>query len=168
MSSVDPFELIIRSLDRTDRELAVSVINSAAEWYREFLPEDEAAGPEMTPEEWDSEAARMTWYGAFADHQLVGVMGAECIQDVVLLRHAYVLPDWQRRGIGAALVRHAESRVTGVDRIVVGTYAANHKARAALERIGYRLSEDPETVLRAYYDIPEERLMSSVTYEKRI
>ena len=49
---------------------------------------------------------------------------------------------------------------------IVGTYAANYKARGALEKAGYRLSPDPEAVLRAYYSIPEDRLTSSVTYEK--
>ena len=161
-------KVIIRRLDRTHREQAVSLINEAAQWYREFLPEAEVAGPEMTAEEWDAEALRMTWYGAFVEDQLVGVMGAENVHDVVLLRHAYVRPDRQRRGVGSALVRHAENRVSGGGRIVVGTYAANHKARNALERAGYRLSDDPEAVLRAYYDIPEDRLLSSVTYEKRL
>ena len=48
----------------------------------------------------------------------------------------------------------------------MGTYAANYKARGILERAGYVLSADSEAVLRTYYDIPEERLRTSVTYEK--
>ena len=96
------------------------------------------------------------------------MVGTEYVQDVALLRHAYVLPEWQRRGVGAALGRHAEERVEGVERIIVGTYEANYKARSALERAGYVLSDDAETVLRSYYDIPEDRLRSSVTYEKPI
>ena len=55
-----------------------------------------------------------------------------------------------------------------VSRIVVGTYAENYKARGALEAAGYTLSPEPEAVLRAYYAIPEDRLQSSVTYEKEI
>jgi RimJ/RimL family protein N-acetyltransferase len=53
-----------------------------------------------------------------------------------------------------------------VRRIIVGTYARNYKARGALEKAGYRLSEDSAAVLRAYYAIPEDRLRASVTYEK--
>jgi hypothetical protein len=53
-----------------------------------------------------------------------------------------------------------------VRRIVVGTYAGNHKARNALEKAGYRLASDSEGVLRAYYTIAEDRLKSSVAYEK--
>lgn len=51
---------------------------------------------------------------------------------------------------------------------MVGTYRENYKARRALEKAGYRLSADWESVLRAYYSIPEDRLRSSVTYEKAI
>jgi hypothetical protein len=35
-----------------------------------------------------------------------------------------------------------------------------------LEKAGYRLATDSEALLRAYYGIPEDRLRSSVTYEK--
>ena len=38
----------------------------------------------------------------------------------------------------------------------------------ALSKAGYRLSADPEAVLRAYYSIPEDRLKSSVAYEKAL
>ncbi len=158
----------VRPLGVDDRETAVTVINSAAEWYRDFLPPEEVPGPEMTPAEWDAEASRMTWYGIFAGTQLLGVMGLEYVREVALLRHAYVAPDHQRRGVGRLLHSHVEGLVAGVERIVVGTYAANHKARRALETSGYRLSADSETVLRAYYDIDEDRLVSSVTYEKRV
>jgi hypothetical protein len=58
--------------------------------------------------------------------------------------------------------------VQGVRRIIVGTYRENYKARQMLERAGYSLSPDPEPILRTYYAIPEDRLKSSVTYEKSL
>ena len=63
---------------------------------------------------------------------------------------------------------HLEGEVHGVDRIIVGTYAANHKACRALEKAGYRLSPNPQAVLRRYFDIPEDRLRSSLIYEKHV
>ena len=87
---------------------------------------------------------------------------------VVLLRHAYVLPAYQRRGVASMLHDYVERQITGVGQVVVGTYAANYKARRLLEKSGYRLSSDSEAVLRRYYEIPEDRLQSSVTYEKVI
>ncbi len=157
---------IIRPLTARDRDAAVAVINTAARWYREFLPPEEVHDPEMTTSQWEAEGRRLGWYGAFAGDTLVGVMGLEYVGDVALLRHAYVLPEHQHRGVGGLLREHLEHEVHGVRRIVVGTYAGNYKARGALEKAGYRLSPDSEAVLRAYYAIPEDRLKASVTYEK--
>ncbi len=156
----------IRPLTSADRGAALGVINAAAQWYREFLPREEFHDPEMTAEKWDAEAQRLTWFGAFVQGALVGVMGLEYARDAALLRHAYVLPEFQRRGIGNLLRKNLEARVQNVGRIVVGTYAGNYKARGSLEKAGYALSPNPEAVLRTYYSIPEDRLRSSVTYEK--
>jgi len=158
----------IRRLTSADREAALEVINEAARWYRDFLPSEEYHEPEMTAEDWDVEARRLTWYGAFEGRtgDLVGVMGLERIRDVALLRHAYILPGHQRQGVGSELLTHLEGELAPGTRVVVGTYRENSKARAALEKAGYRASLDPETVLRTYYSIPEDRLRASVTYEK--
>jgi GNAT superfamily N-acetyltransferase len=158
-----------RTLATADGPAAVEVINAAAEWYREFLPPEEIHGPEMTLAEWEAEAERMTWFGAFVAAELVGVMGLEPIADVALLRHAYVLPDRQREGIGSLLLEHVE-RQAGDDvvRLIAGTYAANHKARSLLTGRGYRLSPDPAEVLGRYYAIPRDRFEGSVTFEKEL
>jgi len=160
--------VLIRRLQAADRDAALAVINTAARWYREFLPAAEVHDPEMTAADWDAEARRLNWYGAFNARVLVGVMGLEYMRDAALLRHAYVAPECQRQGIADALRKYLEDEVRGVGRIIVGTYADNYKARGALESAGYRLSSDSEAVLRAYYAIPEDRLRSSVTYEKTI
>ena len=157
--------LDVRTLTEEDRRAAVAVINEAARWYAEVLPSEEVSDTEMTAEEWDVESQRMTWFGAFAGRELIGVIGLEYVENVALLRHWYVLPDRQRHGAGSRLREHLERSVTGVERIVAGTYGTNYKARGALERAGYRLSPDPLAVLDAYYDIPPDRRASSVTYE---
>lgn len=156
----------IRALVPGDRNAALAVINTAARWYRDFLSAEDFHDPEMTPEQWEAEARRLAWYGVFDGDVLVAVGGLEHVRDAALLRHGYVLPEYQRRGVGALLREHLEQQARGVSRIVVGTYAGNYKARGALDKAGYRLSADSEAVLRAYYAIPEDRLKSSVTYEK--
>jgi len=159
-------QLRIRALGPGDRDAAVAVINTAARWYRDFLPATELHDREMTPEQWEAEARRLAWYGVLDGTLLVAVGGLEHVRDAALLRHGYVLPEYQRRGVGALLREHLERQVRGVNRIIVGTYAGNYKARGALAKGGYQLSADPEGVLRTYYAIPEARLRSSVTYEK--
>lgn len=158
---------MIRALTSTDRADALNVINIAARWYREFLDEAETHDPEMTAADWDREAERMTWYGAFDAESLIGVAGLEPIKDVALLRHAYILPEWQRQGTGSLLTQAMEAEVAPGVRILVGTYRANYKARGALAKLGYRECADSEAELRAYYSIPEDRLRASVIYEKR-
>jgi RimJ/RimL family protein N-acetyltransferase len=161
----------IRALAVADRDAALPVINQAARWYREFLPPGEYHEPEMSQADYEREASRLTWYGAFVAGTLVGVMGLEYARDVALMRHAYILPEHQRDGVGLMMLAHLEGQVRAVApiaRIVIGTYRENYKARGALEKAGYRLSADSEAVLRQYYAIPEDRLRASVTYEKSV
>lgn len=160
--------LSIRGLTSEDRIPAVEVINIAAQWYREFLSPEELHDPEMDEAGWEAEARRMTWWGAFVGSALVGVMGSEPIGEVALLRHAHILPPYQRKGVASALLEFVEEHLVGVSRVIVGTYAENYKARGILEKAGYVLSVDSEAVLRTYYDIPEDRLRTSVTYEKTL
>lgn len=163
---MDQDQLDVRALTPRDCVSAVAVINTAAEWYREFLGTDTIHQAEMTLDQWLAESRRMTWYGAFDAADLVAVMALEYVSDAALFRHAYVLPHRQRQGTASLLHDHLVRQTRGVERIIVGTYAANYKARHLLEKGGYRLSPDPEAVLRRYYQIPEDRLQSSVTYEK--
>lgn len=158
----------IRKLTSDDSHRAVEVINQAARWYREFLAPEELHDPEMDEAQWQAEGVRMTWWGAFYNGTLVGVMGSEPISDVALLRHAYILPDYQRQGVATALLKHIENSLLDIDMVFVGTYAANHKARGLLIKAGFCLSADSEAVLRTFYDIPENRLRTSVTYEKKM
>src|SRR5574341_1219545 len=160
-------QVTIRQLTVDDRGAAVDVINTAARWYRDFLPPDELHDPEMTAAQWDEEARRLAWYGGFLDGSLVAVMGLEYARDAALLRHAYILPEHQHHGIGLRLTEHLESEARrdgaahGIRRIIVGTYARNYKARGALEKAGYRLSADSGAILREYYVIPQDRLRTS-------
>lgn len=97
-----------------DRDDALVVINGAAQWYREFLLEEEWHEPEMTPAQWEAEAQRTTWYRAFVGGKLVGTMGLEYRRDAVLLRHAYILPAYQHQGIDTRLLEYLECQVQGV------------------------------------------------------
>lgn len=150
-----------------DADRAVAIINAAAAWYATFLPAHEWQPPEMTTAQWHQESRRMRWFGALRGDLLCAVMGLEPKLDAALVRHAYVAPACQRQGIGAALLTHVEGQApAGTAQLIAGTYAFNAPARAMFSRHGYLLAEDSAAVLRRYYDIPEERLRSSVTLIK--
>lgn len=158
--------ITMRALLPGDRAAALQVINIAAHWYEEIVPGHDAHTPEMTAAQFDAEGARMQWHGAWRAGALVAVMGLEPIGEIALIRHGYVLPEHQRCGVGSALLRHLEGEAGFAQRIYIGTYAANYKARANLERNGYRLSEHSADILARYFKVPPDRAATSVTYEK--
>ncbi len=164
-------DLEVRRLRPSDRAAALEVINTSALWYAEFLGPETMESPEMDEAAWDREASRMTWWGGFIDSALVGVAGSEQVGDTVLIRHGYVLPDRQRTGVAGTIMGHIEAGLASavsVSTMVVGTYAANYKARRFLEKHGYRLAADSDATLRKYYTIPEHRLVASVAYLKSL
>jgi GNAT superfamily N-acetyltransferase len=59
--------------------------------------------------------------------------------DAPLLNHLEVVPEWQGRGIGTALVAACEdaARKRGYDILVLGVGLDNPRAKALYERLGY-------------------------------
>lgn len=117
----------------------------------------------MPSEELDHEiAAGVDFWGYDADGALAGVMGIQQVGDVALIRHAYVLPAAQRRGIGGALVEHLLARSEG--RMLVGTWAAAAWAIRFYERYGFELVSARLTaaLLKSYWTIPDRQIETSV------
>jgi N-acetylglutamate synthase-like GNAT family acetyltransferase len=67
---------------------------------------------------------------------LVGVMGLQQVQDVTLIRHAFVRSGSQKRGIGAHLLSHL--RELTKDPVLIGTWADAVWAIRFYERYGFR------------------------------
>src|SRR5436853_6780628 len=113
----------IRRCRDEDRESILAIINAAAEAYRGAIPPDRWHEPYMRADELDSEmAAGVVFSGQEADGMLVGVMGLQSVRDVDLIRHAYVLPGYQRPGVCRAVLAHL--RRTSTRRMLVGPWAA--------------------------------------------
>ncbi len=149
---------------RDDERVAIlAIVNAAAEAYRGVIPADRWHEPYMPGAELDGEiAAGVEFWGYEEGGELVGVMGIQPVRDVVLIRHAYVRPDRQGRGVGAELLRHLLERATRP--VLIGTWAAAEWAIRFYRRHGFDLV-DPERkaeLLRAYWDIPERQVETSV------
>jgi GNAT superfamily N-acetyltransferase len=141
----------------------LSLINAAAEAYRGVIPPDCWHDPYMSLAELGREvAAGVSFWGLEIDGALQGVMGIQAVRDVELIRHAYVSPGLQRRGIGGALIQHLRRR--GQRRVLVGTWAAAGWAIDFYQRHGFVLVPAAETpdLLRTYWAIPERQIQTSV------
>jgi GNAT superfamily N-acetyltransferase len=106
--------------------------------------------------------AGVRFWGYEADGELIGAMGVQRVRDVDLIRHAYVLPGRQRRGVGSALLRHL--RDSSSRRMLVGTWAAAEWAIRFYRRHGFELAspERKDALLRIYWAIPERQMETSV------
>lgn len=63
--------------------------------------------------------------------------------EVVLIRHAYVAPSWQCRGVGTTLLRAVLAEHPARCPVLMGTWAASERAIAFYQHNGFRLVEGP-------------------------
>ncbi len=152
---------MIRQCQPGDTETIYFIINEAARAYQGVIPADCYHQPYMSRDALEQEMKRMTFSGWEADRELVGVMGFEPIKDVGLIRHAYVLPRWQQQGIGSKLLNHLRL-LTTTSRLLVGTWADARWAIDFYQKHGFCLLPDKDELLRAYWDIPQRQIDTSV------
>jgi GNAT superfamily N-acetyltransferase len=149
---------------RDDERMAIlAIVNAAAEAYRGVIPDDRWHEPYMDLRELDSEiAGGVAFWGYETDGALIGVMGIQPMDDVDLIRHAYVLPRSQRHGVGGALLLHLR-RLTA-RRMLVGTWAAAEWAVCFYRRNGFELvsPERKTALLKTYWTIPVRQIETSV------
>jgi GNAT superfamily N-acetyltransferase len=149
-----------------ERAEILAIVNTAAEAYRGVIPSDCWHEPYMPAQELDVEiAAGVRFWGGEEGGRLVGVMGTQAMDGLDLIRHAYVRPGRQRRGVGAALLEHL-LRISA-PRVLVGTWAAADWAIAFYERHGFELVPPArkDELLRTYWSIPERQTATSVVLE---
>ena len=137
------------------------IINEAARAYQGVIPADCYHQPYMAMDELEREMKRMTFFGWEVNGELVGIMGFEPIKDVTLIRHAYVLPRWQKQGIGSKLLNHLKGRVT-TSRLLVGTWAGAYWAIDFYQKRGFKLLANKDELLKTYWDIPQRQIETSV------
>lgn len=112
-------------------------------------------------------AARVEFWGAELDAALVGVMGMQQVLDVDLIRHAYVLPAHQRKGIGGLLLTELCSQRSRP--ILIGTWAAANWAIDFYVRHGFCVvrPEEAKTLLKKYWTIPDRQIETSVVLRRQ-
>jgi len=160
---------VIRQCRADERDAIFAIVNAAAEAYRGVIPADRWHDPYMSRAELDAEMSDgVAFWGYEADAALLGVMGLQPVGDVDLIRHAYVLPGQQGRGVGSAILRHLCS-LSGRP-MLVGTWAAAEWAIRFYERNGFALVTEVEKteLLRRYWSIPERQIETSVVLTRAV
>ena len=152
---------MIRKCQASDAQRMYLIINEAAEMYESIIPADRYRQPYMPMDELTGEMKRVIFFGWEVKGELVGIMGMEPIKDITLIRHAYVLPEHQRKGIASRLLDHIMRLFAG-SRLLVGTWADASWAISFYQKYGFRLLPDKDRLLEIYWDIPRRQIETSV------
>ena len=159
---------MIRECAASDFEQIWQIINDGAQAYKGIIPADRWTEPYMSRDKLQHEIdAGVVFWGFEEDGTLAGVMGIQQVQDVTLIRHAYVRTSSRNRGIGAkllALLREMTDRP-----VLIGTWADALWAVRFYEKHGFRLVDPQEKnrLLKKYWDVPERQIETSVVLVER-
>jgi GNAT superfamily N-acetyltransferase len=154
---------MIRRCDDRDFELIWAIINDGAQAYKGVIPEDRWTEPYMSKSELCHEIDDgVAFWGYEEGGKLAGVMGFQQVQDVTLIRHAYVATSKQKGGIGSQLLSHLRKLTPGP--VLIGTWSDAVWAIRFYERHGFRIvrPQQKELLLRRYWTVPERQIETSV------
>jgi N-acetylglutamate synthase-like GNAT family acetyltransferase len=154
---------MIRRCDDRDFAVIWAIINDGAQAYKGIIPADRWTEPYMSREQLRQEMNEgVVFWGYEEAGTLVGVMGLQPVQDVTLIRHAYVRTSNQKQGIGAQLLSHLRTLAT--DPVLIGTWADAVWAIRFYERYGFQVlgPEQTNRLLKKYWTIPERQMETSV------
>jgi len=159
---------MIRRCSHKDFEMIYAIINEAAQVYKGVIPEDRWKIPYMSKKELKHEINEgVAFWGYEADGRLMGIMGIQPVQDVTLIRHAYVRPEGQNQGIGTKLLFEIRKRT---DRpILIGTWAAAAWAIHFYQKHGFKKvsPQEKNRLLEKYWSIPARQVETSVVLADR-
>jgi GNAT superfamily N-acetyltransferase len=156
---------MIRLCRKEDTDRMYLIVNEAAQAYAGHIPVDCYHQPYMPLTELKQEMQKMSFYGWEDKGELIGVMCAEPVKDVTLLRHAYVRTAYQGQGIGSRLLQKIVEE-TRTKRLLVGTWADATWAVDFYKAHGFKLQNEKDTLLKTYWKIPQRQIDTSVVMER--
>lgn len=154
---------MITKLAQNDFDPILHVINDAAIVYKNVIPSDCWKEPYMPSEELQEEIDDgVQFYGLKENTNLVAVMGIQLVQDVTLIRHAYVLTSQQRKGHGEKLIKYLMG-LAYTPVVLVGTWkaafwAVNFYAKNSFKEVS---EEEKNRLLHKYWKISERQVETS-------
>ena len=160
--------MIINECAKSDYSEILHVVNDASERYRNVIPDDCWKEPYMPKSELlDVFEEGVKMFGCVQNDKLISIMGFQEIMDVVLIRHAYTLTEYQGKGAGSTLLKYLLDRNKD-SRLLVGTWRDAKWAIRFYEKFGFILHEKKESnsLLEKYWNIQPQQIENSVVLEK--
>jgi GNAT superfamily N-acetyltransferase len=154
---------MIRRCDPRDFESIWAIINDGAQAYKGIIPADRWTEPYMSREKLQHEIDDGVIFWGYEDSRtLVAVMGIQQVQDVTLIRHAYVRTTHQKQGMGALLLSHLRNMANNP--VLIGTWADAAWAIRFYERYGFQVvaPDEKQRLLKKYWTVPERQIETSV------
>jgi GNAT superfamily N-acetyltransferase len=154
---------MIRRCDDRDVDPIWAIVNDGASAYKDVIPADCWREPYMSRDELRREIEDgVTFWGYEESNGLEGVMGVQQVQDVTLIRHAYVRTGSQNRGIGGRLLSHLRNLAQSP--VLIGTWADAIWAIRFYEKHGFQAvsPEQKDRLLKRYWTISERQAETSV------
>ena len=154
---------MIRVCEERDFESLYDIINDAAVAYQGVIPADCWHEPYMSRDYLHRELkAGVVFWGREEQGIVTGVMGIQHVQDVTLIRHAYVRTALRNKGVGGKLLSHLKTRTSLP--VLIGTWAAATWAIHFYEKYGFHLvaPEVKDRLLKQYWSIPARQRETSV------
>jgi GNAT superfamily N-acetyltransferase len=159
---------MISEYKKADTSKILYIINNASLRYKGIIPDDCWHEPYMSEQELIDEFSNgVRMYGYHHHNKLIGVIGIQKIQDIILIRHAYTLTSYQGKGAGSALLEYLLKKNKN-SRLLVGTWKNATWAIQFYEKFDFILHTKEETtlLLKKYWNIPSKQIENSVVLER--
>lgn len=161
---------MISKLSISNLDCIFKIVNTASVAYMGVIPNDRYKKPYMSKVELKKEMGDgVVFYGFFKQSKIIGIMGIQQVKDVTLIRHAYVIPMYQKMGIGRLLLKYLLG-LSKTKRVFVGTWLAASWAIRFYENNGFMLvsKEKKDNLLSRYWKIPKRQIETSVVLEYKV
>ena len=161
-------ELVIRAARPDDLDTIYEIINDSARAYKGVIPEAAWHEPYMPMDHLRSEIAKgVRFYCCDPEDRTMGVMGIQDVQDVTLVRHAYVRSESRSQGIGRALLESV-TRLTARP-VLIGAWKAATWAIQFYQRNDFTLLNEARKnrMLGTYWTISSFQVQESVVLADR-
>ena len=135
---------MIKKADLSEAEEILLVINTSnREAYKKIIPKEYFREPVLSLAELLRDFERMSFYVYKSEGRIVGVAALEVEgEERGRIHWVYILPKYQRRGIGTALISYVEqeARKMGLKRLRLLTVEGAYWAVNFYKKLGYTLT----------------------------